>query len=85
MHTYNIIYNTYVGSDYTGGPYNVIFLARRTRAMLTISVINDNILEVNESFSLAVDPAVLPSNVASTDQTTITIIDNDSKSITLLV
>ena len=47
--------------------------------MFTISITNDNILEVNESFSLAVDPVVLPINVASTDQTIITITDNDSK------
>ena len=65
--------------DYVGGPYNVNFLARRTRAVFTISITNDNILEVNESFSLVADPAVLPSNVASTDQTIITITDNDSK------
>ena len=50
--------------------------------MLTISVTNDNILEVNESFSLGVDSVTLPNNVASTNQTIITITDNDSKSIT---
>ena len=65
--------------DYVGGPYSVSFLAGRTRTVFTISITNDNILEVNETFSLVVNPAVLPSNVASTDQTIITITDNDSK------
>jgi len=68
-----------IGSDYVSGPYNVTFPAGTTRAVLDISVINDNILERNESFSLMVNSAVLPSDVASVDQTTITIIDNDSK------
>ena len=36
-------------------------------------------MEVNESFSLAVDPVTLPSNVTSVDQITIVITDNDSK------
>ena len=70
-----------LGADYTDGPYSVVFMAGRTAEVFTISLTNDNILEVNESFSLAVDSAMLPSNVASTDQTIITIIDNDSKSI----
>ena len=47
--------------------------------MLDISVINDNILEINELFSLAVNSTTLPSNVTSVDQTKITITDNDSK------
>ena len=68
-----------IGGDYTSGPYSVIFPAGRTRAVLDISVINDNILEVNELFSLAVNSTTLPSNVTSVDQTTITITDNDSK------
>ena len=74
-------YQTYIiiDGDYTSGSYSVTFPAGRTRAVFDVSVTNDNILEVNESFSLAVDPVTLPSNVTSVDQTTITITDNDSK------
>ena len=70
-----------IGADYTDGPYSVFFMAGRTAEVFTISLINDNILEVNESFSLAVDSPSLPNNVTSTDQTIIIIIDNDSKPI----
>jgi len=77
MYLMNI--NSLIGSDYISGPYNVTFPTGTTRAVLEILVTNDNILEVNESFGLMVNSAVLPSNVASVDQTTITIIDNDSK------
>ena len=72
-------YYIILGLDYITGPYNVTFLTGRTTAEFTVSVINDNILEVNESFSLAVNSAALPSNVSSIDQTMITITDTDSE------
>jgi len=80
-----MIINSLIGSDYISGPYNVTFPAGTTRTVLDISVTNDNILEVNESFSLMVNSAVLPSDVASVDQTTITIIDNDGKLICVYI
>jgi len=77
--------NSLIGSDYISGPYNVTFPAGTTRTVLDISVTNDNILEINESFSLMVNSAVLASNVASVDQTIITIIDNDGKLIRVYI
>ena len=45
---------------------------------LNISIINDTILESNETFTLTIDP---PSDVTSVDpsEATVTIVDDDSE------
>ena len=70
-----------IGTDYGAGPYSVTFPAGSTRALLNISIIDDDIAESIENFTLFIDPSSLPSNVTMGDynQTTITILDNDCK------
>ena len=72
----------YVGSvDYKSGPYAVIFSTGMTTALLNITIVNDNILERNESFNLFIATDSLPSKIADVTiaQARVTIIDNDSK------
>lgn len=67
--------------DFDSGPYNVLFPAGETTVRFIVTIIEDNILEHNESFSLSIDPLTLPSRVTvgSTNHTTVAIIDDDSK------
>lgn len=67
--------------DYKSGPYTVIFSTGMTIALLNITIVNDNILERNESFDLFIATDSLPSKIADVTiaQARVTIIDNDSK------
>ena len=67
--------------DYNSGPYNVIFPAGETNATFDVTIINDNLLERNENFTLIINVNSLPRKVTTNTiaQATVTIIDNDSK------
>ena len=69
------------GVDYNSGPYTVQFDAGVTRVPFTVQILNDNILEYSETFSFDFNAQSLPSGVTVGDhgQTTVTILDNDSK------
>ena len=71
------------GVDYISGPYDVTFPAGETNATFDVTIVNNNLLERNENFTLTINVNSLriPRNV-TTDaiaQTTVIIIDNDSK------
>ena len=63
------------------GPYNIIFPAGITRAGFNVSIKDDNLLENNEIFTLAIDILSLPSEVNATDpsQVEVTIMEDDCK------
>lgn len=66
--------------DYGSGPYNVTFQAQETSVTLNISITNDNIVESDENFNVAVNPALLPIDVVianNTGHTIVTIVDDD--------
>lgn len=67
--------------DYVSGPYTITFLPRVTYVILDVPIINDDIVETNESFILTIDPSSLPSNVVVGDpyEATVTILNDDSK------
>ena len=67
--------------DYESGPYNVKFGKRSTRAKLCIMIIDDRILEMDETFSLTIDINSLPSGLVVEDPSTVkvTILDNECK------
>lgn len=69
------------GLDYNSGPYTVTFPAGITSVSFDVSVINDDILENNETFDLIIMSRSLPDKVTrgNLKMSTITIIDNDSK------
>ena len=67
--------------DYGSGPYSITFPAGETSIQFDVSINDDNIVEASEEFSLAIQSKSLPATVTRTNpgQTTITILDNDSK------
>ena len=69
------------GMDYNSGPYTVQFNAGVTHASFIIPIINDNIMEDNETFNFSINASLLPSTVTVSDsgQTTVTIVANDGK------
>lgn len=71
--------------DYSFGPYTVTFIAGNTTASLNISIIDDNVLENNENFFLAISQ-IFHSYYSSdkvtadtTDRPIVNIIDDDCK------
>ena len=69
------------GSDFVFVPQNVSFPAEVTMVTFNVTIIEDNILEHNESFSLGIDPLTVPNRVTvgSSGDTTVTILNDDSK------
>ena len=75
-----VVTDMFIGGDidYGSGPYTVMFPAGSTTASLSISVNNDNIVEMNETFSLTITP---PIDIMATDpdNAVVTIADDDSE------
>ena len=51
------------GVDYYSGPYNVTFPARANSVTFNITIINDNVLEYNETFNLTIIESSLPEDI----------------------
>ena len=64
--------------DYDPGPYNVIIPAEVTSLLFNISVVTDNIVELEEEFELTIDEASLPIMISADESTSVIILDNDS-------
>ena len=72
--------------DYHSGPYNVTFSPGQSNATIKISIEDDNILEVdNENFMVTVNnySSSLPITIGDPGNVTVTIVDNDSKQLTI--
>ena len=69
------------GLDFSLDSYNILFPAGVTRVAFNVTIIEDNILELNETFAISTDPLTLPNKVTigSSSHTTVTIIDDDSE------
>ena len=69
------------GLDFNFGPRNILFPAGVTRITFNVTIVEDNMLEHDESFSVSVDPLILPNRVTigSSGHTVVTIIDDESK------
>ena len=69
------------GDDYISGPYNVTFYSGDTSVEFDIPIKDNFMKETDESFTLKIDPSSLPSSVSVDNKhnTTVTIMDNDSK------
>ena len=66
------------GVDYSFESYPIKFIAGETSVPLNIGITYDDICELNETFSLTIDPYSILINgitVGHPDQTTVTIID----------
>ena len=70
-----------IDNDYSAGPYNVTMPAGFTETSYDITILDDNVLEENETFYLLINPSTLPRSVTVGDinQAGITIINDDSK------
>ena len=69
---------TGLGVDYYSGPYNVTFPAGISRASFNITIINDTVLEHNETFSLFITEELLPENVLL-GKSRLTIVSREAK------
>ena len=69
------------GDDYEPGPFNVTIPAGDISVPFNISIIDDNIFEANETFSLSIDSFSLSKRVLVQSDCIlmITIVDNDGE------
>ena len=67
-----------VSDDFASGPYVVVLSAGATSALLNIAINDDDIVEDNEFFILSINAFSQPISV-TTNQTTVTIVDDDNK------
>ena len=67
--------------DYHSGPYHIIITSGITQAAFDISITDDNILEGNENFVVAIDGSSLPLGVVvgGNNQARVIIRDDESK------
>jgi len=81
--TQNVINNNDITGnvDYDSGPYTVMFTAGWTSALCNIPIIDDNLFETNESFTLTIIQASLPNRVTrgGRSQAIVVISDNDGE------
>ena len=72
-----------ISEDYESGPFNVTIPAGEIRVPFNISIIDDNIFEANESFSLSINSSFPPCQELLTSDcnltVTIVIVDNDGE------
>ena len=71
----------YVGDDFESGPFNITIPAGESQVSFNISIIDDDVFEGNESFSVTIDPSSLPSRIIlfSTCLLNVTIVDDDGE------
>ena len=69
------------GEDYVPGPYSVTFSAGSTSVSFSVSILNDDILEVNEIFSFNIISSSVPDQViiGNPRQSAVIIVNDDSK------
>ena len=72
-------YTSVGGSDFTAGPYQVMFTATQSRQTFTIGITDDSLAEMTEMFQLMLTPSGMIT-VGRVDTATITIMDNESQS-----
>jgi len=70
------------GTDYFPDQVTATFSAGIATAQITFTIVNDNILEPDETFNIAIVESMLPNGVVVVDpsQVTVTIVDDDGES-----
>ena len=68
------------GSDFTFVPHNITFPARSINSTLSVTIQDDNLLEMNETFNITIliFESSRPISIAN-GTATIVIVDNDCK------
>ena len=72
-------------TDYMSGPYDFTFTAGVTSVLFNISLIDDNIIEDNETFYLAIEKASLPDKVTVEDTSSHSTVNIESDDCKLLL
>ena len=69
------------GVDYESGPYTVIIPAEEISIQFDVPIIDDDVLEGNETFILIIKSSLLPNHVTVTTPyiVRVTIVDKDGK------
>ena len=69
------------GDDYDSGPYTITIPAGMTSAALDVEIVDDNVIERNETFYVAILTRSLPNGVVvgSPGQAQVTILNNNGK------
>ena len=68
--------------DYQRGPFSLTFTASVNSIPVIVRLIDDNIFEGNENFTLTIDPSSLPNNVMVTQPSEVVVgisDDNDGR------
>ena len=67
------------GSDYVTELYNVVIPAGDTNVKFSVTIMDDNILETDETINLAINSNALPNKItqANPSRAVVTIVDND--------
>ena len=71
------------GSDYVSGRYTIVIPAGQVIVPFDVAIINDTLLEKNENFDLIILAGLLPNRIDRVipGKTTVTIIDDDGRSM----
>ena len=77
----NVLLCVGTNEDYFSGPYFILFPAGMTEAVFNIFLIDDDILEETETFSLIINSSSLPRNVTIGEpgEASVTILDDDGE------
>ena len=71
------------GDDYESGKFNVTIPAGEITVSFNVTIIEDDVFEINETFSLIIDPSSSVSCAVEEDPvdciTVVTIVDNDGE------
>ena len=67
--------------DYGSGPFNITFMAGMMNASFDVPIINENLFEGNETFTVTIAPSSLSNRIVKGTgcDVTVTIINDDSK------
>ena len=68
-----------VDDDFTSGPYNVTIPAGDNDVTFSVTITDNDIREISETFNLIIDPSSLPNGVTSSNNATVTIMDQDGE------
>jgi len=68
-----------VDDDFTSGPCNVTIPAGDNDVAFSVTITDDDIREMSETFNLIIDPSSLPYGVTSSNNVTVTILDQDGE------
>ena len=74
-----VFINVYIADDYHSGPYTVTIPAGDNDVTFSVTITDDDTREMSETLNLIIDPPSLPNGVTSSNNATVTILDQDGE------